>query len=246
MIKLKLFIATPAFSGTVNIQYAISLAETMSLLNSNGIEVKVQLNASGSLLVAERNRLNKAFLATDCTHMLCIDSDIGWPAQAVLALLQKDMDFVAGLYPARGPEKQFLFRAVTNPDNGSMIHNEKGLFQMEYIPAGFMMLKRIVIERMNVKFANLYYEPKSNELKHENGYCLFDTEVRDGEFWGEDYTFCYRARQAGFEIWIDPAIEFDHAGNRAAFSVVLTQKSPDEQESDRLKAESQNKETKEG
>lgn len=228
MKNIKLFLATPAFDGKVNVPYAIALAETLSLLNSQGIEVKIQVHSSGSLLVAERNRLNKAFLATDCTHMLCIDSDIGWPAQAVIGLLKHDMDFVAGLYPARGNVKEFLFRPTYKGEDKTLLFNEKGLIQMQYIPAGFMLIKRHVIERMNVHFSNLYFEPKDQNLKSENGYCLFDTEVRDGEFWGEDYVFCGRAREAGFEIWIDPMIQFNHAGNIGMFAEMLVEKPPED------------------
>ena len=219
---MKLFIATPAFDGRVHVPYAISIMETHTLLASKGIEVKANINTSGSLLVAERNRLNKAFLATDCTHMLCVDSDLGWPCHAVLAMLEHDVDFVAGLYPARG-EKRFLFRPVVNEDQ-SIVKNEKNLLKMNYIPAGFMMIKRHVIERMNSHFAHLYFEPKNEKLKSENGYCLFDTEVWEGEFWGEDYVFCRRVREAGFDIWVDPLIEFDHAGTRGAFIQALTDK----------------------
>ena len=219
---MKVFLATPAFDGKVNVQYAISLSETVALLASQGIKTQIQINTSGSLLVAERNRLNKAFLASDCTHMLCVDSDLGWPCQAVPAMLNHDVDFVAGCYPARG-EKTFLFRAVHNEDT-SIVKNEKNLLKMNYIPAGFMLIKRHVIERMIAHFSHLYFEPKSEKLKHENGYCLFDTEVHEGEFWGEDYVFCRRVREAGFDIWVDPLIEFDHAGLRGSLIQALTDK----------------------
>jgi hypothetical protein len=217
----KVYIATPAFDGKVNVQYAIAMAETHTLLKSHGIDVEIGINCSGSLLVAERNRLNKQFLKSECTHMLCIDSDLGWPAQAVLGLLGHNVDFVAGLYPARGPDKTFLFRPIYDEDK-SIIRGEKGLLKMNYIPAGFMLIKRHVIERMTAHFAHLYFEPKHKNFKHENGFCLYNTEVVDGEFWGEDYVFSRRVREAGFEILVDPYIEFDHAGVRGAFIQALT------------------------
>ena len=100
---------------------------------------------------------------------------------------------------------------------------------MNYIPAGFMLMKRHVIERMTAHFAHLYFEPKHKDYKHENGYCLFNTEIVDGEFWGEDYVFSRRIREAGFEILVDQLIEFDHAGTRGALIQALSEKSPEEQ-----------------
>lgn len=216
----KLFIATPAFSGTVHVQYAISLAETYALLASKGIETIIKIHSSGSLLVAERNRLVKAFLATDCTHMLCIDSDLGWPPMAVPAMIEHDIDFVAGSYPARG-ENIFLFRPVYNQDH-SVVTSDKKLLKMEYIPAGFMLLKRCVLEKIIADRQDLYFCPKDPNAKDEWGHCIFNTEVRDGEFWGEDFVFCRRARESGFDIWVDPIIEFDHAGTRGMMANCLT------------------------
>jgi hypothetical protein len=216
----KVFFATPAFSGKVNVEYAISLAETYTLLSSKGIETQICIHSSGSLLVAERNRLNKSFLKTDCTHMLCVDSDLAWPAQAVPALLDYDVDFVAGSYPARG-ENIFLFRPEYLP-NGAIVTNGNNLLKMNYIPAGFMLIKREVIEKLHEHFDCDYFKPKSKDQEEEDGFCIFNTEVRDGEFWGEDFVFCRKVRECGFDIWVDPMIEFNHAGTRGMMANCLT------------------------
>lgn len=222
----KLFIATPAFDGKVNVSYACALSDTCLYLASLGIQTVMRIHTSGSLLVRERNDLIKAFLTSDCTHMLCIDSDIAWNPSDVQKMINLDEDFVAALYPARGPDKCFLFRGVYG-ENKRMDVSKKGLLEMEYIPAGFMMLKRIVPERMMEVFPDLHYLPKDESLAHTEGYCLFDTEVWQGEFWGEDYVFCRRARKAGFKIWIDPTIKLDHAGIAGAFMECLTGKPPE-------------------
>jgi hypothetical protein len=220
----KIFIATPAFDGKVNVSYACSLCDTRLLLALNNIEVILRIHTSGSLLVRERNDLIKAFLETDSTHMMCIDSDIGWNPTDVKKLIDYDEDFVASLYPARG-ERCFLFRGIYG-ENKRMEISEKKLLEMEYIPAGFMLLKRCVLEKMIEHFPELYYIPKDESLKHTAGYYLFATELHDGEFWGEDYVFCRRAHQAGFKIWIDPTIALDHAGITGAFIETLTSEPP--------------------
>lgn len=219
--KIKLMIATPAYSGKVDIPYAISYANTFCLLSSHGIQVEPLLVASGSLLVAERNRILERFWNSDCTHVLLIDSDLGWPAEAVLAMLNANKEFVAGVYPARGEKDTFLFRPVTEP-NGKII-TDRHLLKMNYIPAGFMMLSRTCLEKMRNYYPELYYEPKNKYVGNpEPGYCLFDTEVWEGEFWGEDFVFCRRARNCGIDIWVDPLIQFDHAGTLGMLIESLT------------------------
>jgi len=224
----KVFLATPSYEGKVHLPYAISLAETHTLLASKGIETVVRINALGSLLVAERNRLIKQFLETDCSHLLCVDSDLGWPCYAVTAMLDKDVDFVAGVYPTRR-ERTFLFRPKLNED-GSIIKSDKNLLAMEFVPAGFMLIKRYVIEKMIRDNPELYFKPKDTNAS--DGHCLFNTVLRptnDGlnEFWGEDYEFCRLVIKSGFEIWVDPLIQFDHAGVIGALIETLTDKKPE-------------------
>lgn len=217
---MKIMIATPAYSGKVDIPYAISLAETTVALRMRGVDVVPMITASGSLLVAERNRLVQAFWESDCTHMLCIDGDLGWPVQAVLALLDAKKEFVAGVYPARGAEKTFLFRPEYREDGG--IETDKHLLKMQYIPAGFMLITRSAIEKMREAHPDLYYEPKDARNNPDPGYCFFNTEVWEGEFWGEDFVFCRKARSAGVDIWVDPLIQFNHAGTIGMLLDVLT------------------------
>jgi hypothetical protein len=208
---MKVMIATPAYSGKVDIPYALSFSQTVQLLSVHKIQVQPFISASGSLLVAERNRIVQAFWESDCTHILCIDSDLGWPAQAVLAMLESEKEFVAGVYPARGVKNTFLFREEKSAAGTFIV--DKHLIKMQYIPAGFMLLARSAIQKMRDFHPDLYFEPKDKSVDNPSaGYCFFNTEVWDGEFWGEDFVFCRKAREAGVEIWVDPLIQFDHAG----------------------------------
>lgn len=225
-MNVKLFLATPAFDGKVHVQYAIALAETAALCAKNHVLLEYRIVTSGSLLCAERNRLIEAFRQSDCTHMLCIDSDLGWPPQAVFEMLKKNIDFVAGVYPARG-EKSFLFRPCTNEDGSVVVDKEKGLLKMNYIPAGFMLISRDAIQRIIDTHPETQFTPK--DPSQIAGHALFNTEVWNGEFWGEDYIFCRRAAEAGIDIWVDPVIQFDHAGNIGMLAQVLTDKPPEQQ-----------------
>jgi len=221
----KLFIATPAFDGKVHVPFAIALAETFALCAKKHIGIEYRVLTSGSLLCAERNRLVKAFLESDCTHMLCIDSDLGWPAEAVVALLRKQEHFIAGCYPTR-TDKVFLFRPVVNEDQSLIVNQDKGLVKMSYIPAGFMLLTRELLEKMVKDNPDRNFVPK--DPSNPPGCALFNTEIHEGEFWGEDYVFCRLARQSGFDIWVDPMIQFNHAGNIGMLAQVLTEKPPEE------------------
>jgi len=207
-----IFVATPAFNNKVNTQFTLSLIALNILLKENGVSITNSLNQSGSLLVAERNRIVEDFYRSEATHLLCIDSDLGFPAEAVLAMLKANKEFVAGVYPARSEDNTNEYLIRPKLTDNSIIVKEGHLLAAEYIPAGFMLLSRSAIQKMRDKFPELYYEPKMEIRKNEHAYLFFNTEVYEGEFWGEDYVFCRRAREAGIDIWVDPLIQFDHDG----------------------------------
>ena len=209
-----IFLATPAHNNKVNTEFALSLIALNILLKENGVSISNHLCPSGSLLVAERNRIVEDFYRSEATHLLCVDSDLAFPPEAVLAMLKADKEFVAGVYPARlgddNNSTEYLIRPKLTAE--STVIQDGHLLGAEYIPAGFMLLSRTAIQKMRDKFPELYYQPKLEERKDQHAYLLFNTEVYEGEFWGEDYVFCRRAMQAGIDIWVDPYIQFNHNG----------------------------------
>lgn len=215
----KIFIATPTFDGKVHTQYLMGIVSSVVDLKSNGVDIYLVPNLSSTLLVLGRNTLLEAFLTTDATHIMCIDSDLGFNDNAISVLLNADKDFIAGVYPSR-KATTFIYNPVY-ADDGSLIPDEKHpyLIKANMVSSGFMLIKREVIVKMREHFAHLSYKPKV-EGAGDTGVCLFNTEVIDGEFWSEDYVFCKRARDAGFDIWIDPRIQFNHAGTIGSLNML--------------------------
>jgi hypothetical protein len=217
----KVFIATPAYDGKVHVQYAMALLDAVKILEMHGFEPIVRVPTSGSLIVAERNRLVQMFWESGADYMLFIDSDLGFDARTLVRLLSAQKDFVAGVYPSRDG-KGFTFRPALEADGRIVMCPETRLLKMEYIPAGFMLIRREVIAKMRDDYPELWYAPKDPRSDKESAFCFFDTEVHDGEFWGEDYVFCRRARNSGFDIWVDPLLTFDHAGKIGALIQALS------------------------
>jgi hypothetical protein len=220
--KTKLLIATPSYDKKVHAHYTISLIGTKNLLESQGIEVDFRFRLGDSLLVSARNGILQDFWESDATHILCIDSDIGWPPLAVLAMLQSEKDFIAGVYPTRWDNQGFFYTPCLN-ENGNRIM-EGHLIKMEYIPAGFMLFSKKVISKMRDVYPELYY--KSKHDSKDIGYCFFDTEVYEQQLWGEDYVFARRVRNAGFDIWVDPLIEFKHGDMEGAMGRLPSGENP--------------------
>jgi hypothetical protein len=219
----KIFIATPAYDGKVHVQYTTSMVDTCKLLEMHGFMPIIRISVGGSLLAADRNRLLEMFWESEADYMLCLDSDLGWDPLAVIRLIRSGKDFTAGVYPSRDGHT-FTFRPELEDDGRIVQCPETNLLKMNYIPAGFMLFTRDVLIKLRDKFKDLYYEPKDSRNTSGKGYCLFNTEIWNGEFWGEDYIFCKRLKEAGIDIWVDPTIQFDHAGVKGSLMNVLTDK----------------------
>lgn len=212
----KIFFATPTYDGKVHAPYLLSLSNTGLLLERAAIPFHIQINIGGSLIVCERNNLIHQFMKSDCTHLFFIDSDLGWSPRSVLEFIKFDKDFIAGIYPDR-VMKNFTFRPIFN-ENGSVVVRE-GLIESEYVPAGFMMIRRNVIEKMYEFYKDLHYT--SDDEYFPSGVALFNTEIFENRFWGEDFVFCRRVRNAGFKILVDPMVMFDHRGVKGVLHDLL-------------------------
>lgn len=217
-MKKKIYIATPAYNSVVHAEYCFSLFNTIRHLDSYQIDSIVSIKMSGSLLTFERNIILSDFLSTDATHLMLIDSDLGWKFESVKKLLDYDEDFVAGVYPCR-VHKEFLVHIKY--DEKKRLIQKGDLIEATAVPAGFMLISRNLIEKMIDFFPDLKFigDGADTCIRH----ALFNTIVKDNKFWGEDFTFCMRASEAGFKIYVDPYLSFNHAGIIGTLSDALIQ-----------------------
>lgn len=223
----KIFVSTPAYEGRLHVHYAMMLLDLQKILEHAGFEVIVRIPVGSSLLVADRNRIIQMFWETEADYLLCIDADLAFDPNYIIKfineMIETDKDFIGGVYPSRDG-KGFHFRPALQEDDKIVQCKKTGLLKMEYIPAGCMLMTRNLISKMRDFYPELYYSPKDKRSQSESAYCFFDTQVWEGEFWGEDYVFCRRVRDAGFDIWVDPTIQFNHAGVMGSLMETLTDK----------------------
>lgn len=206
----KLFIAIPTYDGKLNIKTAYSLAQLMPIAADHGVSVVMGHLSGCSIITVARNALVYEFLKTDCTDLLFIDSDVIVQADDVMRLLAQstDKDVAAGLYPRRAMDKNF-FVDIPHDENGDMIF-DGAMLKVNRIGTGFMMIKRYVLEKLIADHPEWVYETKPDE--GGSAYAVFDFAILNGKYTGEDYLFCDRAREAGFEVWVDVEISLPHVG----------------------------------
>jgi hypothetical protein len=112
--KAKIFIATPAYEGKVTLNYHVSCLRALRDLPRHGIELMFNSQAGDGLIGRSRAVMVSEFLATDCTHLMFIDSDIGFEPEYINHLLEADQEIVCGLYRKRQQELTFPFQQVAD------------------------------------------------------------------------------------------------------------------------------------
>jgi hypothetical protein len=207
----KLFIAIPAYDFKVSLKLAISLAHFAQQAIQYGIDVQIGSICGCSVVSRARNLLVKDLMESDCTDLLFIDADINFQPDDVLRLLAWASDpkkgIVAGVPRTRKTEKVYI--ATLDQDDQGLTMNGMGLVRATRVATAFMMVRREVFENLIEKHPEWsYYDDNSGRHLH----AVFDFKVTPTGYIGEDFLFCDRARELGYEVWIDPTIKLGHMG----------------------------------
>lgn len=192
--KRKLFVATPMYGGACAGMFAKSVADLSGLCVHYGISLQMYFLFNESLITRARNYCCDEFLRSDATHMLFIDSDIGFNPQDVMALLalQSDdspYDVIGGPYPKKciswekikmAVDKGFADEdpSVLDKYIGDYVFNPKGdqteiplgePVEVLEIGTGYMMIRRKSFEVFKEKFSQYHYRPDHVRTEHFDG-----------------------------------------------------------------------------
>lgn len=198
MTKLKLFL------GYVHPEFVPHhFMECMfAQLKDGGFDTVVQPSGSGPLIAQARNLLVEKFLESSCDYFLSLDTDIEWQPHQVEELMAHDKDIVSGLYRSRGPKGEYFPVYLKLADDGfydrapwSDVEDATELMAVPGLGMGFCLIKRKVMEALGTAVLWPYAETV-NDL---------------GGYMGEDITFCFRAREKGFETFLDPTVRVGHS-----------------------------------
>ena len=203
----RLFIGIPCYDGKVNVKTAFAIAQLMPMAMQLGIKIYLSDLSNCSLVTMARNALVAEFLKTDATDLLFIDADIVVEPNDILRLMAQsgDKDITAGACPRRLKDKKFFADIYRTEDGG--IEMDGSLLRVERTGTGFMLIRRHVLESMIDAHPEWRYKGEKGDV-----FAVFDLQLKDGRYIGEDYLFCDRATQMGFTVHIDSEISLPHIG----------------------------------
>lgn len=209
-------IAIPAYTGDVKVGTFRSVLADVLRLYDRGDTVQITEETGNADISLCRAMIVAKFMAIEgATHLVMIDSDVAWQPGSLPRLIDSGHDFSAGIYPRRTDDSQGRFH-VHMMEGPTQTIGEDGWLEVEAVPAGFICLKRTMLQAMIAKYDE---ELKISFAQCPNGVAwdLFDgvrykDEAGLTHKWGEDYSFCKRWRSMGGRIYVDPNIAMGHVG----------------------------------
>ena len=231
IIPNSLFVVTPCM-GTLVLSYVKAVLELQAICLSKKIDVKFHMVQS-SLVTQGRNLCVQAFLTSHCSHMLFIDSDIEFDPPSIPTMMDHNKDIVLTPYPMKifdwDKARKLSSRSgkpiedcphyfcLEFPDKNK-IESKDGLCEIVKGPAGCMLIKREVFDKMMKAYPKMKIKQKQlvNGLMStsENVWNFFDTDFNPetGVFLGEDYAFCKRWTDIGGKIYANVDAYITHYG----------------------------------
>ena len=162
--------------------------ESMIWLNKQLQRTDIELHVSRQFkepVQSNRNSIALDFLKSDCDYLVMIDSDTIVPNN-FLELIDHDKDIISATYC--GWHKTYLQFMAFNRDEkaqyGITPISGTGLKEADYLGTGAMIIKREVIENIKRPFDCTY---------NDDGIVTL----------GEDFSFCEKAREKGYKMWVD-------------------------------------------
>jgi hypothetical protein len=192
--KNKLFLATPMYGGQCAGMFARSVADLSAMCTHYGIPLQMYFLFNESLITRARNYCVDEFMRSDATHLMFIDSDIGFNPNDVIALmaLSRDdspYDIIGGPYPKKCISwekiKLAVDKGVADKDPnvlekfvGDYVFNPKGgsgsipigePVEVLEIGTGFMMARKNTFQKFSEAFPQYSYKPDHVRTAHFDG-----------------------------------------------------------------------------
>lgn len=208
---MKLAILTPCMTGSVNMAFCTSLAETLRRITKT--EAVFFTTVGSSILHASRNALVARALAWGADRVVFIDDDISWSSEDFQKLVLHPEPIIGGIYQKKMAHARAPLSFAVSALPGGFVADHRGLAEVHGVATGFMRVDADVFERLKPQCVKLH---DASLTKEENGHLhsWFDfphVQMPDGvQVQGEDYAFSQRARAAGFRVWVDPSIRLGH------------------------------------
>ena len=217
---MKIFIPLICYNHMCFTEYMVSILKLVSFAKDEGIDCSFYPIFFDPSIGRARNAAIAKFLQDkDNTHLLFIDSDTVFEPEDVLKLIQSDKDVIGGSYPKKyivwdRLKEDINAEKVDFTTGGNISVTEDNFLSVDYIPTGFLLIKRKVISDIINKHPNIKY---TNQVDGygigEEHYDLYTVGINEkGTFNSGNWRFCSLWTEMGGKLLVHPEVNVGHIG----------------------------------
>lgn len=229
---MKILIASPTYDGAVRVEYMKSLMALTDYLLKAKIEWDLMVEASTLLHVMRSVMASKVLMDGNYTHLLFVDTDMGFPVSAIRKLIDAKVPVIGCAYPYRtiplheeipnGPKtyrsaiSQTVPYAVRLKTGQKKLNVSNGICEVGSLGTGLLLISAEALKKMvdlgAVKTYGCHF-PYNQWHRHPKYYGFFEHLVVNDQYMGEDYSFCIRwAEMCGEKLFAVIDQEIMHIG----------------------------------
>ena len=211
---MTLMIGLPCAGGIVSEKTTLGLFNLGKTLVRNNIHHGLLTLTNSSLITQARSKIANFFINnTEHEYLFFLDSDIGFNPDDVLKLMSHQVPIVSGAYPMKIiPERYCVDVVQPEERHGDLLKiNGNGM--------GFVLIHRQVFLDIAKHYPNLKYVPSDyhSDTPHSpeemnNSFHFFAEQQSENGFMSEDKSFFHRAKQVGYNMFLDTSIRLNHTG----------------------------------
>lgn len=201
-------IGLPFYDRKCDVDFATSLADTLVMAAQLGVQV-FRLPVIGDCYIHKaRNTLVQAFIGSDATDFVFIDTDLGWNPVDFFRLLQLPYDLSIACYPYKKDEEGYPVDFEVDAKGEYVRDPDTGCYSVVTAPTGFMRITRKVFEQMAPRCAEY-------DLGGQTFRDYFKTPIVGRNWFGEDVYFVREWLAMGNRAWCLPDVPFRHIGTKS-------------------------------
>ena len=214
---MEIFFPLLCYNQTCNANYMLAVISLIQKCQELNVKLTLYPIMAEALVSRGRNAAVAHFMGSSATHMFFVDSDIIFNPADVFKLLNSGKSVIGGVYPKKFLKTQNNALQVEFNASGQ-VGLEGDICLVDYVPSGFLCIRRDAIEKLIEKNPDLKYT-NSIEGYHSNEsveyyYDFFKPGVDPGtkQYMGEDFGFCNLLKLAEVPMYVYPNITLAHVG----------------------------------
>lgn len=161
----------------------------MKMVAETDCDFKFFVSTRGYNTAENRNLIVAQAVKSNCDYLLLTDDDMVYEPDTLKKLLAHNKDIVGATYNTKYEEQSLVIEYLDKP--------EEGLFKCKALGGGMLLIKTEVFKKV----------PQPHF-----GYKWFDNGMVK---MSNDWFFCEKAREAGYDIWCDSSLPVKHIGSYA-------------------------------